>query len=295
MADASFVKRRLEVRITLRAGEFGSGGNTKILTGIPIKAHIEKTGPPDFNKASVEIRGMLYQDMERLSTLAFKPLFNAHNLISVYAGNERDGLSLAFSGEITQASADFNAAPDVSFKIEAMTGYFPAITAAGPSAVNGSQPVADFIGMQARNMGYAFKNEGVTASLSNSIFSGSPLAQARAAANQVGAELLIDDGTVVLLPTGGNREGNAVLLNKDTGMLGYPVISSEGVDVRCLYNERLELGGLIQVESIVPRASGIWRIIKLSHELEAFNPGGGPWESKMTAFYPSRSAPGGNA
>ena len=87
----------------------------------------------------------------------------------------------------------------------------------------------------------------------------------------------------------------STIISSIDSSFGYPVISSEGVDVRCLYNERLELGGLIQVESIVPRASGIWRIIKLSHELEAFNPGGGPWESKMTAFYPSRSTPGGNA
>lgn len=341
MADASFVKRLLEVHITLRDGEFWAGGNTKIVTGIPIKARIEKTGPPDFNKASIEIRGMLYQDMERLSTLAFRPLFTARNLVRVYAGDENNGLSLAFSGEMTQASADFNAAPDVSFKIEAMTGYFGNVTPSGPTAVKGDQPVAEFIAMQAKKAGCEFRNNGVTARLSNAVFNGSPVAQARAAARQVGAELIIDDNIMTLSPrsggdsatasassnrtataapsegarataraasdgtgsgtaSGASRSGTssgggtkAVLLNKDTGMLGYPVLTNEGVEVRGLYNPAFRLGGLVKVESIVPRASGVWRIIKLSHELTAFDPGGGPWESRMVTFYPSMSGAGG--
>ena len=76
-------------------------------------------------------------------------------------------------------------------------------------------------------------------------------------------------------------------------MLGYPVLTNEGVEVRGLYNPAFRLGGLVKVESIVPRASGVWRIIKLSHELTAFDPGGGPWESRMVTFYPSMSGTGG--
>lgn len=294
MADASFIERRLEVHVTLRAGEFQAGGNTKVMTGIPIKVRIEKTGPPDFNKASVTLRGLRLEDMDAMSTLAFKPLFHARNFMVIYAGNARDGMHLAFSGEITNASADFNAAPDVAFKIEAMTGYFGNITPSGPSAIAGAQPVADFIAMQARKMGYEFVNEGVTSQISNAVFNGSPMAQARSAARQVGAELILDDDTLTLCPRGGSEEsGNAVLLSKDTGLIGYPVLSNEGVQVKALYNPAFRLGKLIQLESIVPKASGTWRIIKLSHELEAFNPSGGPWQSSMTTFYPSMSGAGG--
>lgn len=298
MADGSFTIKLLEVHVTLRAGQF-QGGNTKIITGVPLKVRIEKTGPPDFCKASIEARGLRYEDMEKMSTLAFRPLFTARNHVAVYAGNERDGLSLAFSGEITQASADFNSAPDVPFKIEAMTGYFGTITPQSPTAVNGSQPAADFIAMQAKKMGYAFQNDGVTTQLSNAVFNGSPVAQARAAARQIGAELIIDDDTLILSPSGGagtmaaGGRGNAVLLNKETGMLGYPVLSNEGVEVKSLYNSAFRLGGLVKVESIVPKASGTWRIIKLTHDLAAFDPSGGPWESQMTTYYPSMSGAGG--
>lgn len=295
MATLSFVKRLLEVHITLRKGQFASGTDTKIVTGIPLKVRIEKTGPPDFNKANIEIRGMRYEDMEQLSTLAFKPLFNAHNLVQVYAGDEENGLSLAFSGEITQASADFNGAPDITFKIDAMTGYFGNTTPSGPTAIKGNQAASTFIEQQAKKCGYSFRNDGVTENLQNAVLNGSPIAQARAAARQINAELIIDDNVVILSPRGGKKdtEKNAVLLNKDSGMIGYPTITNEGLQLKSLYNPAYQLGSLVKVESIVPHASGIWRIIKLTHDLAAFDPSGGPWFSEMTTFYPSMSGAGG--
>lgn len=291
--DGSFTLKRLEFHVTLRVGRFAGGGNTKIIRDVPLRARIEKTGPPDFCKARLEARGLRYEDMEQLSTLAFRPLFTARNRVQVYAGDERDGLSPAFSGDITQASADFNAAPDVTFTMEAMSGYFGALTPQGPSAVRGAQPAADFIAVQARKLGLTFQNDGVTASLRNAVFSGSPVAQARAAARQIGAELIIDDDVMLLSPAGGAGEqagggrGNAVLLHKTTGLLGYPAMSNEGIELKALYNPAFRLGGLVQVESIVPKASGTWRIIKLTHDLAAFDPEGGPWESRLTTFYPS--------
>lgn len=298
MAEGSFTRKLLEVHVTLQAGQF-EGGNTKIITDVPLKVRIEKTGPPDFCKAVIEARGLRYEDMAQMSTLAFRPLYAARNSVAVFAGDEVDGLSLAFSGSITQASADFNAAPDVSFKIEAMTGYFGAITPQSPTAVKGAQPAADFIAMQAKQAGFTFQNDGVSAQLNNAIFNGSPVAQARAAARQIGAELIIDDDVMILSPAGGagknagGGRGNAVLLTRDTGLLGYPVLSNEGVQLKALYNPAFRLGGLVEVESIVPKASGTWRIIKLTHDLAAFDAKGGPWESQMTTYYPSMSGAGG--
>lgn len=283
----SFTKKLIELQITLAEGSFGNG-NSKTIREIPIKAKIEKNGPPDFCKANVEIRGMKYDDMDKLSTLAFKPLASAKNSIEIRVGDDVDGLAVAFQGTITQASADFNGAPDVIFKIEAEAGYYGAITAQSPTALKGSQPVADFIAMQAKNAGLQFQNDGVSAQLNNAIFNGSPVAQARAAASQVGAELIIDDNVMILSPAGGAGEkakgqrGNTVVLNKNSGLFGYPVFSSEGIQVKALYNPAFCLGGIVKLESIVPKATGLWRIVKLSHNLVAHDPKGGTWQSEMT-------------
>lgn len=278
----SFTLKQLEVKITLRKGEFSEGGNTKTLTEIPIHVRVEKTGPPDFCKATVEIIGMKYEDMDKLTTLAFKPLARARNIVAIYAGNEKEGKSLVFQGEITSAIADFNSSPDVSFKLEAKTGFYGKITAQGPTAIKGYQPCAAFCEMLAKGMGYTFKNDGVTASLNNSIFNGSPVDQARTAARQVGAELLIEDDVVTLTPLGGNGDtGKAFLLKKDTGLLGYPTITQDGIDVKAIYNPAFKLNTYVKVESIVPGATGFWRIIKLSHDLQAYDSGGGPWQSNL--------------
>ena len=203
--STSFTEKVLNVYITLRSGTFADGDNTKVITGVPIKAHVEKTGPPDFGKATIEIRGMKYADMERLSTLSFYPLFFNRNYITVYAGDETYGLNKCFSGEITKASADFNSAPDVTFKLECMTGFWGLVTIQSPTAVNGSQTVEEFVKTQAKTMGYGFRNDGVSSSVSNCVFNGSPLQQARACAKHVGAELILDDNVLILSPKGGNN------------------------------------------------------------------------------------------
>lgn len=287
--NTSFRRKIIELHISLRAGSFGGQGNTKVVTGLPVKVKVEKCGPPDKPKATVEVAGMRYEDMEALTTLAFEPLRNAHNTITVLAGSEGEELSQVFSGEITESAADFSGAPDIWWKADVMTGYVASITPQGPSIIQGDQPVADFIAQQAKLAGFSFKNNGVTARLKNSVFSGSPVEQARAAAREVGAELLMDDSTWTLNPKGGAAatQGTTVLLSKDSGLIGYPAITSKGVDCKALYNPAFKLGEYVKVESVVPKATGLWRIVKLSHELHAFCPDGGPWESSLTCYSPN--------
>ena len=104
------------------------------------------------------------------------------------------------------------------------------------------------------------------------------------AAKQVGAELILDDNRAILIPAGGavNTAGNAILINKDTGLLKYPTVTQNGIDA-----------GIFKLETEVPKASGTWRIIKLSHDLSANSPQQGKWESKITGFYPQMSGASG--
>ena len=280
----SFTRKQIEVRIALASGSFG-GGTEKVINGLPVDVHVSKTGGDEKPSCEVSIGGMNYSDMEQLTTLAFRPLQVRKNLISIYAGDAESGLTQIFAGEITTAAADFNAAPDVQFKIEAIAGYYPSLIPAGPQAVAGEAPAADIISQQAQLMGYNFDNQGVTARLRNCILNGSPMQKARAAAAQVGATLLIDDNTLILLPAGKERKGTTVLLSENSGMIGYPSFTSDGIEVSALFNPAFQLGGLIDVQTIVPKASGTWRITKLEHVLSANLPQSGPWDSRSEAVY----------
>ena len=282
----SFSKKILRVGIRLMDGSFkGKGGaNTAIYEGLETHVEVDKPGDPDQNKAVVEIYNMSLDAMQNLTSLAFKPLQAKKNLITVFAGDEQEGLSMVFAGEIETAYADFSGAPTVKFRIEAACGAYPQLKASPPVAVKGSQTAASLIGQFAGEIGYSFENNGVTASVRNMVLNGSPIQKMRSVANAVGCELLIDDNRVRIQPRdkalGG---GNAVLLSPEAGMIGYPSFNNDGIVVKCLYNPDLELGGLVEVKSVVPGASGTWKITHLKHELVAFSNGPEPWFSEVEA------------
>lgn len=288
MPNTSFIQRRLQVRLTLAKGSFGSG-NTVVIDNHAMRVSVEKLGPPDFAKASVEIFGMNLDDIEQLTSLSFHPFKLTRNYINIFAGDDESGLSQIFAGSITAANGDLSGCPEHKLKIDAEVGFWGRVTAQGPNVINGTQAAASFIETQATKAGMTFSNEGVSDALKNCVFSGSPVEQARQAAKQIGADLLIDDDEMILLPRQGNRKGNAVLLNKDSGLLGYPAITSNGIECKSIFNPAFRFAGLFVLESIVPKASGTWRVIKLTHKLSANDPSDGSWESSITGFYPALS------
>ena len=280
----SFTRKIIELDITLAKGLFSSGGSRKTISGLPCEVTIDKPGAPAPNKASIKITGLSYEDMTQLTTLAFKPQESQHNLISIRVGEGDAGAaSLAFSGEITSAAADFNSAPDVAMDIQATSSAYPQQLAHDPLSVNSDAPLAELIAQFAAAAGYGFVNEGFTGAVRNTVFAGSPIKKAKEAAREAGAELLIDDGVMVLLPNASARRGGSVLLSPETGLIGYPAFDESGISCKCLYNPALRHDGLIEIRSISPHASGLWRISRLSHSLSAFTTNGGPWESNINA------------
>ena len=277
----SFKLKTIRTTITLGKGTFGGGGNSKIIEGLATDVDITKPGLPEKNSASVSIANISLADMEQMTFLAFQPLQSLKNLITIEAGEQGKTLATVFKGEITSAYADYGSVPDVEFKIEALSGGYAAQIGAKPISVKGNAKAADLIKQFAKEIGYTFKNEGVAASVRNAVFNGSPIEKARSVADEVGAELLIDDDSMILMPYDKPRSGGAVLLTPETGLIGYPSFTSDGISFSCFFNPNLKQGGQVKIESIVPRASGYWKITKLSHRLTAYRTGGGSWYSSV--------------
>ena len=278
--SGSFTKKAIRLAFTL-----GQSGNTKVINDLACEVSVRKAGLPDKNEARAKVWGLSYESMAQLATLTWKPLESRHNLISIEAGDKGGMLSVVFQGEVTRASADFNAAPDVCMEFEAESGAYPQQAKLPAATVDGEVPVEPLFEQFAAQAGYSFRNEGVSASVRNVCFVGSPYDKLRKLARHLGCDLFIDDGLVVAAPAGQARSGGTVTLSKDTGLIGYPTFTQDGISCRCLYNPALVHGGLVKVQSMVPRASGIWRITGLSHNLAADTPHGGSWESRIEAVY----------
>ncbi|MFJ7315277.1 baseplate hub protein [Pseudomonas sp. NPDC098747] len=287
----SFTQKQIEVRFTLGAGQFSAGGNTKVVNGLATRCKITKPGLPDKNGASVTIFGLLPDDMARLTTLNFRPLQVQKNLIQISAGVVGGSTSIAFAGEITSAFADYNSAPDIAFVVEALAGYYPSVTPAAPMSIRGSVSIEEIVSGIAKDIGYQFENFGVTASLLNPILNGSPIEKARTACRNAGVQLFIDDNRLRIAPPDGFVGSNKpVPMSAETGMIGYPTFGSDGIKLKGYYQPDAELGGLINVQSIVPMASGDWIITKLSHQIEANIPGSdNAWITEMEASHDGKT------
>lgn len=277
----SFTRKQIRVGVALYKDE---QKRTLVYEGIETHVSIEKPGEPDQNKATVEMYNLSMDAMRDMTTLSFRPLQTKKNLIVIFAGDETNGMSQCFAGEIDTAYADFSGAPTIKMHIEAAAGSYPSLKASPPIAVKGAQSAASLIEQFAKESGYSFLNNGVTASVKNAVLNGSPIQKARTVAGMVGCELIVDDNVVKIQPYDkGLDEGNAVLMSKDSGMLGYPTFTSEGISLKCLYNPDLQLGGMIEVDTVVPGAKGSWKITKLSHSLVANAVSAGDWFSSIEA------------
>lgn len=295
--NTSFTRKVLEAHITLAEGGFntatGETANTKILR-LGMDVDIKKPGGEEKNKATVKIFNLPLADMEVLTTLAFQPLQVSKNAIAIYAGDEEHGLTLAFSGDIVSAVPNFNSAPDPSFDIECITGYVASVTPVPPLTGPGAQDAAALLKRLAADMKLAFVNRGVTgAFIRNPAFVGGPMQQARQIASAVRISLIVDDGEMVIAPYGELRrdddEGTTPVWKDKTGMFGYPGFDNEGIKAKGIYEPKLQLGGPLRIESIVPRASGLWQVQSLSHKLQANYPGAKSWESEVKASYPGQT------
>jgi hypothetical protein len=276
--------KTIKTTIILGEGQFADGDNTKIIEGLATNVDIQKNGQPDKHTAKVSIAGIKLEDMEQMTFLAFRPLQKRKNKILIEAGNQGEELSMVFKGDIVSSFPEFSNAPDVTFEIEAITAGWSYQIADSPTSVDGEAAAADLVQQFAKEAGFAFINNGITSLVRNTTYNGSPVQKAQQVAQEINAELLIDDDTFTLQPWGLPR-GDAVLLNPSCGLIGYPSFTSEGVSARCFFDPKLQLGGQVKIESIVPKASGYWKITRLSHSLSAYVSGGGEWSSSFDAIW----------
>ena len=287
-----FSVKTVRITIQLRKGEFDGGGNTVIIEGLPVSVTVTKQGGEAKNKASVTVDNLKLETATQLTTLAFKRLETYNNVIQIDAGSQGAELSTIFIGEITSA-VPVMGDNKLSLKIEALAGYYPALIPSTPTSVQENTTVEKLMKQFADEAGYSFENKGITASIANSVFVGSPVEKAKTLARQADVDLLIDDNKFTIQPFEAPKEGQIPLLSKGTGLIGYPSFSNEGINCKSVFNDKLKVGSYFKLESVLPHASGEWQITKVEHRLKAYTPNSGTWESDVTGVLPGGGTNGG--
>jgi hypothetical protein len=119
--------------------------------------------------------------------------------------------------------------------------------------------------------------------LSNPYFPGTRLEQVRACAQSANIYYTVERGKLAIWPKKGFRAGDTIKIGPQTGMVGYPQFSGNGIVLTTLFNPDIALGGRVEVTSDLTVARGVWNVFKVVHALESETPGG-QWFTQVSCF-----------
>jgi hypothetical protein len=232
---------------------------------------------------------MTLSQMNDLSTLGLtvatgvNVVFN--NSILVEAGDDDAGMSVVFYGTIYAAWADVQSMPDCPFHVTANIGAYEAAKPVPPSSYRGLVDVATVLSGIATLAGWNFENSGVNVKVWNPYLPGTARDQAYAIAQHANVNIIIDGGvpgTLAIWPKGAARNGAVPLISPDTGMIGYPTYTRQGIVVTTLFNPNINFGQNVQIKSSLSPANGTWNVSSLTHTLDTEVPRGN-WFTRFEA------------
>lgn len=295
--NPSYVVREIDVSVTLGQGTFGqSGSSTAKLSGLRVVANIAKRGMPSMDQASIRVYGMEPSMMNQLSTVGVLPTMTRDNSAVVEAGDATNGMTTVFSGTMQRAYQVLDQ-PDTFFQIDCWTGMLPAMQPVVPTSYATGFDVASAMSSLANKMGMVFENGGVQVRLPPSYFAGTYYDQVDAIRRAANIEATIDSGAVppvlAIWPKNGTRGGTVPLIQKSSGLIGYPRWEQFGISFRTIFNPSIRLGGVVQINSTLfpPSAAtaassqeqlqaagpnGFWYVNSLVLSLSSQEPNG-PW------------------
>lgn len=273
-------KKQLRFVVTLGTGKFGSSNNdTIVLQGFRATADIDKAGGMMMGTLRAKIYGVKQADMNSVTTLQWKTGTLIPNTVEVYA-IDGPAETLVFAGNIVNAWADYQSMPDVFLHIQAQSAFFNALKAIPPRSFKGGVDVASVMAQIARDLGYTFENNGVTARLVDVYLPNTGMEQAKDLARAAGCDLYLDDKILAITPPNVPRRVIIPLISPASGLVGYPTFDGVGVNFQTLFNPAITFGGSIKLETDVQQAAGEWVVTSVGHRLESEKPGGA-WFSNV--------------
>ncbi|EAM0988754.1 hypothetical protein K3L40_004370 [Salmonella enterica] len=276
----SYVQRDITVEFTLSDGRTFDNGKGNILTvsGAKCFATVTVHGGTAGTQITLYIWGLSPAHMADLSYRGvWRPAQSTANEMRVRAGGR-----LIFEGDITDAYADYNQAPDIPLILTGQVSFNLRNQTAADFSAKGDVPVADIIRALASSAGLKFENQGVSRSLSNPHFSGNLVQQMLDAASAADINIDLGDAEkVTIWPKDKALDIPAVHISPDHGLIGYPVYTMTGLSATTTFCPDLFIGRRVHLESSLPNVTGDYQLTGVIHTITSRTVGG-PWSSNCT-------------
>ncbi|HGB4054875.1 TPA: hypothetical protein ACIVFN_003797 [Salmonella enterica subsp. enterica serovar Adelaide] len=276
----SYVQRDITVEFTLSDGRTFDNGKGNILTvsGAKCFATVTVYGGTAGTQITLYIWGLSPAHMADLSYRGvWRPAQSTANEMRVRAGGR-----LIFEGDITDAYADYNQAPDIPLILTGQVSFNLRNQTAADFSAKGDVPVADIIRALASSAGLKFENQGVSRSLSNPHFSGNLVQQMLDAASAADINIDLGDAEkVTIWPKDKALDIPAVHISPDHGLIGYPVYTMTGLSATTTFCPDLFIGRRVHLESSLPNVTGDYQLTGVIHTITSRTVGG-QWSSNCT-------------
>jgi hypothetical protein len=251
------------------------------LDGYRCEANIQNAG----GRSQSSIDMVIYnvnQDLSQLIVGQGYSKLTTHSTISLLAG-EQDNQVQVYQGTIFDAYVDYNKMPDVPMRIQSSSKYYYQVKPAAPNSYRGTAKVQDIIKSLAESCGYAFVNHGVDKTLNDMYLVGSAINQMMDCADAADIGMTIHNGNVEISNKGGILTDIVPEVSPDTGMIGYPTVTTRGVIVSTLFNPQLRRMGRVLIKSDNKAADGELTIVNITHNISSKIPGG-VWMTTIQAI-----------
>lgn len=246
-------------------------GKTKIYTAsgdspLNITATGTKYANALQNEAQITISNLdkATQDYILSETTPFN-LNTTQKTVTLFAGRDSYGTAQIYSGNIV--SSMVTQPPDIGITLKCLTGNFlktQVITNNQPS-----QATLNQIGKKvSQDLGLALQFEATNKNIGNYNFAGSSLKQVQLLNSLGGINAFVDDNTLIMKNALVPLTGTTRILNADSGLIGIPEFTEQGLKATFLLDNKTRIGGGLQIQSqIYPAINGNYVIYKLGFNI----------------------------
>jgi len=284
-------KKIIRVTLTLADGTktFTAQGDNRLQsTGLAISTNITYGNGAISPTAQITIYGLPMSSMAPLFRVQWNTMSAILNTVKIEVGEQGGELTKAYEGNITFATINMNAAPNVGLVITSQMAVVEKMKATPPFTIPKGEEVdaAEIISFLARDMGYQFENNGASHILTDTSLNGSNLEKIEKLAYMCDFDLYVEQGLIVICKKGTARPVKIPIVTpKNRTLDGYPEPDQRGISFNCLYDPMIKFGGIITIkDSLIEIANADWRIYGLVSTLEANIPQG-KWHSSVNATW----------
>jgi hypothetical protein len=185
--------------------------------------------------------------------------------IKVEAGRESYGVTTIYEGDIITAVP--SQPPDIQLTLKSLTKNFQK-----GNIVNSTQPGISPLSVIAKNvadnMGTSLDFQATDKNINNYTFVGCSIKQVEKLNRMSLINAYVDGNVLFVKDLNKPLQNVEAIVNINTGMIGIPEITEQGIKVKMLLDGRLKVGGLMKVNSIIyPQVDGEYVIYKLGFQI----------------------------